>query len=100
MADIYKIFNTTVTIPSDMGMPVILPITLTNETYTLGTGVIKVGDVVVSGAAVILIETDDTSSVSSEKAISYTDLEGNFGIPFEPISGKTYSVKVYAPNVL
>ncbi|MCC3867752.1 hypothetical protein [Terrisporobacter mayombei] len=101
---IYKMSELSVTAPAEGSAGVIITSnpTLTNETYSLASGVVKEGSVAIEGAAVVLVEIIASPASSKNVAIAYTDVKGKFGIPYEfsTNSGTTYQLDVYTPNTL
>lgn len=99
---IFKIAEQSVTAPSDGSAGIIITSspTLVDETYSLVGGYVNDGSTPIVGAAVILVEI--VSDTATNKAISYTDVDGKFGIPYEfsTTEGTTYQLDVYTPNPL
>lgn len=101
---IYKIAEKSVTAPSagNAGVIIASDPTLVAETYSLASGYVKDGSTPIVGAAVVLVEIVAQPASSTNKAISYTDADGKFGIPyaFSTTAGTTYQLDVYTPNPL
>lgn len=99
---IFKIAEQSVTAPAAGSAGVIITSspTLVDETYSLAGGYVKDGTTPIEGAAVVLVEI--ISGTATNKSVSYTDVDGKFGIPYEfsTDAGTTYQLDVYTPNTL
>ncbi|MGL6173839.1 MAG: hypothetical protein ACRC1P_04440 [Cellulosilyticaceae bacterium] len=97
---INQIYTSSAQTPTGGGTAITVDAALTLETRNVMKGTVLEDDdtTPIVGAAVELLEITASPAGQVVKARVYTRSDGTYGIPFLPVSGKTYKVDIFAPN--